>query len=51
MACPTSSPVLLAEEDLQMELIREDSVDPSWPHLWDEGYTSTQEERECEWRD
>lgn len=50
MACPTSSStVLLTEGDLQMELIREDSVDPRWPHLWDdEGYTSSWEERQCE---
>lgn len=49
MTCPTSSPVLLAEEDLQMELIREDSINPAWPHLWeDEGYTSSWEERQCE---
>lgn len=49
MTCPTSSLVLLAEEDLQLELIREDSINPAWPHLWDaEGYTSSWEERQCE---
>ena len=48
MTCPTSSPVLLSDEELQMELVREDSIDPQWPHLWDEGYLTSEEERECD---
>jgi len=49
MATPTSDLLLLEEDELQLELALEDSVQPQWPHLWeDEGYLTSWEERACD---